>query len=107
MQEPLGLLVGMIAERFGIADVSLQLIICALGATALGVGFHLQNERYAPYSSAFGWTAMGLFLYLQSPHYVEISDPVLILIPDSDDRRSTACGNSHGNLGDTQLGRGP
>jgi len=32
MQEPLGLLVGMIAERFGIADVSLQLIICALGA---------------------------------------------------------------------------
>ena len=80
MQEPLGLLVGMIAERFGIADVSLQLIICALGATALGVGFHLQNERYAPYSSAFGWTAMGLFLYLQSPHYVEISDPVLILM---------------------------
>jgi len=80
MQEPLGLLVSMIAESFGVAEVSLQLIICALGATALGIGFHLQNEPYAPYSSAFGWTAMGLFLYLQSPHYVEISDPVLILM---------------------------
>jgi len=66
MQEPLALLVGMISDSLGIADVSVQLMICALGAITLGVGFHLRSEWYAPYSSAFGWTAMGLFLYLQS-----------------------------------------
>jgi archaeosortase A (PGF-CTERM-specific) len=80
MQEPLALLVGMIADSLGIADVSVQLMICALGAITLGVGFHLRSEWYAPYSSAFGWTIMGLFLYLQSAHYVEISDPVLVVM---------------------------
>mgnify|MGYP000055924714 FL=1 len=80
MQEPLALLVGMISDSLGIADASVQLMICALGAITLGVGFHLRSEWYAPYSSAFGWTAMGLFLYLQSAHYVEISDPVLVVM---------------------------
>ena len=51
MQEPLGLLVAMIADYAGIADVSLKLLICALGAASLGVGFHLKDrepceERY-------------------------------------------------------------
>jgi len=83
MQEPLGLLVAMIADSVGIADVSLKLLICALGAVALGIGFHLKDRWYAPYSSAIGWISVGLFLYLQSSHYVEISDPVLVLMTAS------------------------
>jgi len=83
MQEPLGLLVAMIADFAGIADVSLKLLMCALGAAALGVGFHLKDRWYAPYSSALGWISIGLFLYLQSSHYVEISDPVLVLMTAS------------------------
>ena len=43
MQEPLALLVGMISDSLGIADVSVQLMICALGAITLGVGFHLRS----------------------------------------------------------------
>ena len=83
MQEPLGLLVAMIADSVGMADVSLKLLICALGAVALGIGFHLKNRWYAPYSSALGWISVGLFLYLQSSHYVDIKDPVLVLMTAS------------------------
>ena len=83
MQEPLGLLVAMIADSVGMADVSLKLLICALGAVALGIGFHLKDRWYAPYSSALGWISVGLFLYLQSSHYVDIKDPVLVLMTAS------------------------
>jgi len=77
------LLIATIADSFGIADVSLKLLICALGAVALGIGFHLRDRWYAPYSSAMGWVSVGLFLYLQSAHYVEISDPVLVVMTAS------------------------
>lgn len=83
MQEPVGLLVALIADSFGIADVSLKLLICAMGAGALAIGFHLKDKWYAPYSSALGWVSIGLFLYLQSSHYVDISDPVLVLMTAS------------------------
>ncbi len=83
MQEPLGVLVGLLADTIGIADVSLKLLICALGAVGLGIGFHLREWRFAPHSSALGWVLLGMFLYLQSPHYVDISDPVLVLMTAS------------------------
>ena len=83
MQEPLGVLVGLLADSIGISDVSLKLLICALGSIGLGIGFHLREKWFAPYSSALGWVLLGLFLYLQSPHYVEISDPVLVLMTAS------------------------
>ena len=77
------MLVAMIADSVGMADVSLKLLICALGAVALGIGFHLKDRWYAPYSSALGWISVGLFLYLQSSHYVDIKDPVLVLMTAS------------------------
>jgi len=83
MEEPLGLLIRNFAEILGVSDSSLKLIICGLGALSLAVGFHRKDSRYAPYFSAFGWISIGLFLYLHSTYYVEISDPVLVVMTAS------------------------
>ena len=80
MEEPIGLLVKHLAEALGVTDSALKLLICGLGAMSLAVGFHRQKLHHAPYFSAFGWIAIGLFLYLHSSYYVEIQDPVLVLM---------------------------
>ena len=74
----MGALVGSIAEALGVTEFTLGLSFCWVGAILLGVGFHLRDRSYAPYSSAAGWSLLGLFFYLQSSHFVEISDPVLV-----------------------------
>ena len=48
MQEPLGVLVGLLADSIGISDVSLKLLICASGSIGLGIGFHLRAKWVAP-----------------------------------------------------------
>ena len=80
MEEPIGLLIRYLAGVLGITDSALKLLICGLGAISLAVGFHRQEFRQAPYFSAFGWVSIGLFLYLHSSHYVEIQDPVLVIM---------------------------
>ena len=80
MEEPIGLLIRYLAGVLGITDSALKLLICGLGAISLAVGFHRQEFRQAPYFSAFGWISIGLFLYLHSSHYVEIQDPVLVIM---------------------------
>ena len=78
MEEPVGALVGSIAGAIGVTEFTLGLSFCWFGAILLGVGFHLRDRAYAPYSSAVGWSLLGLFFYLQSSHFVEISDPILV-----------------------------
>ena len=80
MEEPIGLLIRYLAGVLGITDSALKLLICGLGAISLAVGIHRQEFRQAPYFSAFGWVSIGLFLYLHSSHYVEIQDPVLVIM---------------------------
>ena len=80
MEEPFGLLIGHLAGALGITDSALKLLICGVGAISLAIGFHRQELRQAPYFSAFGWVSIGLFLYLHSAYYVEIQDPVLVLM---------------------------
>ncbi len=83
MEEPLGVLVGHLAEALSVTDSALKLLICGLGAISLAVGFHRKDSSYAPYFSAFGWFSIGLFLYLHSAYYVEISDPILVVMTAS------------------------
>lgn len=83
MEEPLGVLVGHLAEALSVTDSALKLLICGLGAISLAIGFHRKDFSYAPYFSAFGWFSIGLFLYLHSAYYVEISDPILVVMTAS------------------------
>ncbi|MEE3270287.1 MAG: archaeosortase A [Candidatus Thermoplasmatota archaeon] len=83
MEEPLGVLIGHLAEVLSVTDSALKLLICGLGAISLAVGFHRKDSSYAPYFSAFGWFSIGLFLYLHSAYYVEISDPILVVMTAS------------------------
>ena len=78
MEEPLGALVGHLADTLGVTDSALKLVICGIGAISLAVGFHRKEFPQAPYFSAFGWISIGLFLYLHSYYYIEIEDPVLV-----------------------------
>jgi len=80
MEEPLGALVGHLADTLGVTDSALKLVICGIGAISLAVGFHRKEFPQAPYFSAFGWISIGLFLYLHSYYYIEIEDPVLFLM---------------------------
>jgi len=80
MEEPVGLVIYSISSSFGIADITMQLIIGAMGVTLLAFGFHGKSRKIASELSAIGWILIGLFFYLYSEHYVEISDPVLIIM---------------------------
>ncbi|HJL54867.1 MAG: archaeosortase A [Candidatus Thalassarchaeaceae archaeon] len=80
MEDPIGSVVNSLAESFGIAEVTMQLLIGATGLLLLGIGFHRSTESYSVRASIAGWPLIGLFFYLYSDHYVEIADPVLVLM---------------------------
>ena len=80
MEDPIGALIEDFSEVFGIADVTMQLLIGSIGLALLGIGFHRNSDDYAKISEVLGWPLIGLFFYLYSSHFVEISDPVLILM---------------------------
>ncbi len=40
MEDPIGSVVNSLAESFGIAEVTMQLLIGATGLLLLGIGFH-------------------------------------------------------------------
>ncbi len=83
MEEPIGLLVSGFGEVIGVNSMALELAIIMIGALFLGLGFHRQNSQKSRYFAAIGWVFMGLYFYLQSEYYVEISDPVLVLMTAS------------------------
>ncbi|MDP7002666.1 MAG: archaeosortase A [Candidatus Thalassarchaeaceae archaeon] len=80
MDDPIESLVGSLSESIGISVVTFQLLIGALGVVLLGIGFHRHSESFARNAAISGWPLIGLFFYLYSDHYVEIADPVLILM---------------------------
>ena len=83
MEEPIGLIVSNIGDALGVNKMALELAIIMIGALFLGLGFHRQNIQKSRYFAALGWIFMGLYFYLQSEYYVEISDPVLVLMTAS------------------------
>ena len=80
MEDPIEALLDALSTYIGVADVTLQLVIGALGVLFLGIGFHMSSDSLSRSASIAGWPLIGLFFYLYSDHYVEISDPVLILM---------------------------
>jgi hypothetical protein len=80
MEEPVGLVIYSISSSFGIPDVTTQLLIGALGVFLLAIDFHSKSKGFIKKFTPIGWILVGLFFYLYSAHYVEISDPLLILM---------------------------
>jgi len=80
MEGPVESLIGFFSEAMGVTEVAMQLIIGAIGLVLLGFAFHREGERYSTVSAIIGWPLIGVFFYLYSEHYVEIHDPVLVLM---------------------------
>ena len=80
MRDPVVDAVGSLSEYLGITEISMQLFIGAGGLVLLGISFHSKSEDNSRVASVIGWPFIGLFFYLYSGHYVEIADPVLILM---------------------------
>ena len=83
MEEPIGLIIANIGDAIGVNKMALELAIIMSGAVFLGLSFHRTKDSKSSYYAAIGWIFIGLYFYLQSDHYVEISDPVLILMTAS------------------------
>lgn len=60
----------------------LRLIVAIIGLSALGYSFHHKKSSNA-FISSMGWFGISLFFFLDTPHYVELADPVLILMSAS------------------------
>ena len=80
MEDPIVALVGGFAGVVGVPEFSLWLSFCWIGALSLGFSFHRGDSSLAAYSAALGWSLLGLFFYMQSGYFVEIEDPLLVLM---------------------------
>ena len=80
MEDPISALVGAFASGLGISDVTMQLLIGSLGLLMMAFSFHRHSEGYSKVLAIISWPFIGLFFYLYSGHFVEISDPVLIVM---------------------------
>ena len=80
MNEPIGVVVGVIADAIGIHPEMLRIFITMAGAIFLAIEFHRKEEDGVPLSAALGWLLTGLSVYLMAEKYVEIQDPVLVVM---------------------------
>ena len=83
VEDPVASLIEDFSSALGMSEVTLQLVIGAIGLCLLGIGFHKSSQDYSRFFAVAGWPLIGLFFYLYSGHYVEISDPVLIFMTAS------------------------
>ena len=68
-----------LAEALGTSDEMLRLYCAIIGLVLLGLGFHSKSDRRGSIAAP-GWIMLGFYFFLDTPHYVEIEDPVLILM---------------------------
>lgn len=80
MGDPISSIVGSLSAAFGISDVTMQLLIGSVGLFLMAISFHRSSESYSRWFAVISWPLIGLFFYLYSEYFVEISDPVLILM---------------------------
>ncbi|MDP6741449.1 MAG: archaeosortase A [Candidatus Thalassarchaeaceae archaeon] len=57
----------------------LRLVFALVGLLFLGFAFHTKIANRA-IISAIGWVSITLYFFLDTPHYIELADPVLILM---------------------------
>ncbi len=57
----------------------LRLAFALLGLATLGFAFHSKMTNKASISS-IGWLSISIYFFLDTPHYIELADPVLILM---------------------------
>ena len=57
----------------------LRLVFALLGLATLGYSFHSKMDNKASISS-IGWVSISTYFFLDTPHYIELADPVLILM---------------------------
>ncbi|MBJ23472.1 MAG: archaeosortase A [Euryarchaeota archaeon] len=60
-------------------ESAIKPIIGLIGMIFLGISFFLKN-RIGYFSAPFGWILVGMYFGLSCPYYIEINDPVLILM---------------------------
>jgi len=80
VRDPIEGVVEALSTSIGISDVTMQLLIGAIGLCLLGASFHGSEKEFAKKAAIMGWPFIGLFFYLYSAYYVKIADPVLILM---------------------------
>ena len=64
MEDPIEALLDALSTYIGVADVTLQLVIGALGVLFLGIGFHKSSDSLSRSASIAGWPLIGLIFYL-------------------------------------------
>jgi archaeosortase A (PGF-CTERM-specific) len=80
VNDPVSSIVVDFSGLLEISEVTMQLMIGTVGLILLGVGFHRHKDGYSRIFSSLGWPFIGLFFYLYSGYFVEIEDPVLVLM---------------------------
>ena len=80
MEDPVTSLVGSLAILIGVSDVTMQLMIGAIGLILMSISFHRNSDSKSTVFAIAAWPLIGLFFYLYCGYFVEISDPVLILM---------------------------
>ena len=80
MQDPVAGFVDTLAVFMGVTDVTMQLIIGTIGLILMAISFHGYSDSKSAVFAIAAWPLIGLFFYLYCEYFVEISDPVLILM---------------------------
>ena len=80
MQDPVSSFVGSLAAFLGAPDVAMQLIIGSIGLILMSISFHGNSDKHSRSFAIAAWPLIGLFFYLYCGYFVEISDPVLVLM---------------------------
>jgi len=79
MDDPIIVALNGISTIFGLSINQLQLLLGISAVILLGIG-HFKASNGGGLLSVIGWPLVGFFFYLDIPHYMEISDPVLVIM---------------------------
>ena len=79
MDDPIIVALNGISTILGLSINQLQLMLGISAVILLGVA-HFRASNGGGILSVIGWPLVGFFFYLDIPHYIEISDPVLIIM---------------------------
>ena len=80
MKEPIGLIVDHFSEAVGVHPEMMRIFMTMMGALFLAIEFHRKKSEGRSVYAAIGWLLSGISVYLLAEHYVEIEDPVLVIM---------------------------
>ena len=79
MEDPIIVFLNALASTLDIEYSELKLLFGVLGVILLGYGHFRASSKNSTFA-ILGWPMIGLHFYMDVPYYVEIQDPVLILM---------------------------